>query len=203
MFTTFKNIRHFSAIPNLAIILLLLVSGVSDSSAAQAQKVDLPDPVKFRNKFDMVANAVRAVLKESHNIELDDRNAGIITTRPHEFITGSLTATEAGKVAVMQERATGHWLKARYSVEALIEIVTSVETLVTIHTNIEALHRDIDGTEAWVPLESRGIYEKRILGKISGILMGKKEETRREGFWGQNPQPVDPRRSRFPTPPDR
>ena len=195
--------RRFSTILSLSVIVALLISGFSTTVFAQEQKINLPDPVKFRSKFEMVANAVRSVLKESHNIELDDRNAGIITTRPYEFITGSLTASETSKVAVLQNRATGHWLKAQYSVEAIMEIVSPTETLVTIHTNIEALHRDINGTETWVPLESRGIYEKRILGKISGIIMGKNEVKKREGFWGQSPQPVDPRRSRFPAPPDR
>ncbi|MEJ2109870.1 MAG: hypothetical protein P8Z37_08160 [Acidobacteriota bacterium] len=173
------------------------------ASTAQTDKSNLPDPVKFRNKFDIVANAVRAALKEKYEIELDDRKAGRITTRPFEFITGSLTPDEVGKVAINKNSPTGHWLKARNSVEATIEIVSPTETLVTIHTTIEALNRDIDGTEKWVPMESRGVYERRILGKISSILMGKPDGFEREGFWGQSPQPVDPRRSRFPTPPDR
>jgi hypothetical protein len=170
-------------------------------AVAQTQKPNLPDPVKFSNKFDMVANAVRATLKESYDIELDDRSAGRITTRTYEFITGTLTASEAEKVSINKNAATGHWLKARYSVEAILEIVSPTETLVTIRTNMEALNRDVDGTEKWLPLESLGIYERRILGKISALLMGKTTEKQKEGFWGQKPQPVDPRRSRFPTPP--
>jgi hypothetical protein len=172
-------------------------------SPAQSQKTNLPDPVKFVNKFDMVANAVRAVLKEQYDIELEDRKAGIITTRPYEFISGSLTKSEMEKVAVNNNPDTGSWLKARYSVEATMEIVSSTETLVTVHTYIEALNRGVDGTEKWLPLESRGTYERRILGKVSAILMGKKAEKKREGFWGQRPQPVDQRPSRFPGPSDR
>jgi len=171
-------------------------------STAQ-QKPNLPDPVKFVNKFDMVANAVRAVLKEQYDIELEDRQAGIITTRPYEFISGSLTESEMEKIAINNNPDTGSWLKARYSVETIMEMVSATETLVTVQTQIEALNRGVDGTEKWLPLESVGTYERRILGKISAILMGKEAPKKREGFWGQRPQPVDPRRSRFPGPTDR
>lgn len=167
---------------------------------AQTQKPNLPDPVKFTNKFDMAMNAVRAVLKEDYDIELEDRKAGRITTRPYEFITGSLTASEVEKVAIIKNVAAGHWIKARYSVEAILEIVTPTETLVTINTNMEALNRNVDGTEKWYSIESLGTYERRILGKISAILMGKTMGRKKEGFWGQRPQPVDPRRSPFPVP---
>jgi len=173
------------------------------ASAAQQQKPDLPDPVKFINKFDMVANAVRAALKEQYDIELDDRKTGLITTRPYEFISGSLTEGEIKKVAINNNPDTGYWIKARYTVEAIIEFVTATETMVTVRTNIEALNRSVDGTEKWLPWESLGIYERRILGKISGVLMGKKATQKREGFWGQSPQPVDSRPSRFPGPSDR
>lgn len=195
--------RFSGRLPGLFIALSLLLFCFVRASTAQQQKANLPDPVKFMNKFDMVANAVRAVLKEQYDIELEDRRTGIITTRPYEFITGSLTAGEMKKVAINNNPDTGSWLKARYSVEAIMEIVTSTETLVTVRTNIEALNRSVDGTEKWLPLESLGVYERRILGKISGILMGKNAPKKREGFWGQSPQPVDSRPSRFPGPSDR
>jgi hypothetical protein len=204
MFSKKSQIRFFSNILRYGAVFLPVVFLVF-TSVAQTQKPNLPDPVKFMNKFDMVANAVRAALKEKYDIELEDRKAGKITTRPYEFITGSLTASEVNKVAINKNVATGSWVKARYSVEAILEIVEPNETLVTIQTNIEVLNRDVDGTEKWLPLESRGIYERRILGEISSILMGKGKGNLQDndGFWGQRPQPVDPRRSRFPTPPDR
>ncbi len=183
-----------------AVVLLLLFCF---AAAGLAQKADLPDPVKFRNKFDMVANAALAVLKEKYDIELDDRIAGIITTRPYEFITGSLTESEFNKVAINKNVSDGHWLKARYVVQVVLQTVSPTETLVAVHTDIEALRRNIDGTEQWLPLESRGVYEKRILGQVSGILMGNTKEKEKEGFWGQRPQPIDTRPSRFPTLPDR
>jgi hypothetical protein len=197
------RIRRFSIVLTRSAAICLLALCSFGPLAAQGDKANLPDPVKFRNKFDIVANAVREVLKENHDIKLDDRKAGIITTQPYEFISGSLTADEVSKVAINKSKDTGYWLKAQYSIEAQLEIVSPAETLVTIHTNIEALNRDLDGTETWVPMESRGVFEKRILGKISGILMGKQGTQKNEGFWGQRPQPVDPRRSRFPVPPDR
>ena len=184
-------------------LIMVFAACLLGASPAQEEKADLPDPVKFRYKYDMVINAVRAVLKDSYEIELEDSKAGIITTRPYEFISGSLTAGEVAKVAINKNQPTGNWLKARYSVEAEIELVSSTETLVTVRTKIEALNQDLDGTENWLPLESRGVYEKRILGRISGQIMGKEKKPEREGFWGQRPQPVDSRPSRFPSPPDR
>ncbi len=172
---------------------------------AQSQKPNLPDPIKFVNKFDTVANVVHAVLDDmGFKIELEDRKAGRITTRPYEFITGSLTSSEVDKVAVRNDTLTGSWLKAQYSVEAILEIVSPTETMVTIRTKVEALNRDVDGTEKWIPLESLGSFERRILGKISTKLLGNDAPvTERKGFWGKSPQPVDPRQPRFPTPPSR
>ncbi len=170
---------------------------------AQKQKPDLPDPVKFLKKYDLVANVVYSVLSDDMDlkIELDDRIAGRITTRPVEFITGSLTASEVEKVAVKRDTFTNNWLKARYSVEALLEVVAPAETMVTIQTKMEALNRDIDGKEHWIALESLGVYERRILGKISMKILGNDEPAKeRKGFWGQKPQPVDSRQPRLPSP---
>jgi hypothetical protein len=165
----------------------------------------LPDPVKFINKYDIVANVVYSVFEDmDFRIELDDRKGGRIVTRPYEFITGSLTSSEVNKVAIKKDTLTGSWLKARYAVEALLEIVSPTETMVTIRTHIEALNRDVDGTEKWVPLESLGTLERRILGRISLKLLGNDDPVQqRKGFWGQKPQPVDPRTSRFPKDPTR
>jgi hypothetical protein len=172
---------------------------------AQTQRPSLPDPVKFLYKSDIVANTVHEVLEDmGFRIEVDDRQAGRITTRPYDFITGSLTASEVDKVAIRQDTITGTWLKARYSVEAVIEIVSPSETMLTIRTKLEGLNRDVDGTERWLPLESLGTYERRILGKISMKLIGSEAPAeKRKGFWGKSPQPVDPRQPKFPTPPSR
>jgi hypothetical protein len=172
---------------------------------AQSQKPNLPDPIKFVNTYEIVANVVHAVLDDMGlQIELEDRKGGRIVTRPYEFITGSLTSSEVDKVAVKKDTITGDWLKARYSVEAILEIVSRTETMVTIRTKMEALNRDVDGTEKWVPLDSLGTYEKRILGKISTKLMGNDlPGSDKKGFWGKSPQPVDPRQPRFPTGPTR
>jgi hypothetical protein len=169
---------------------------------AQAQKPDLPDPIKFIYKYDRVANMVYAVLDDmGYKIELDDRKGGKIVTRPYEFITGSLTSTEVDKVAVKKNPITGSLLKAQYTVEAVLEIVSPAETMVTVRTKMEALNRDVDGTEKWVQLDSLGTFERRILGKVSTKLLedaGPKNE--KKGFWGKSPQPVDSRRPRYPMP---
>jgi hypothetical protein len=186
-------------------VLVLICFFSVSSLSAQSQKPNLPDPIKFVNKFDNVANIVRAVFEDMGlKIELDDRRGGRIVTRPYEFITGSLTSSEVDKVAIKNDTLTGNWLKAQYSVEALLEIVSPVETMLTIRTKIEALNRDVDGTEKWVPLDSLGTLERRILGKISVKLLGTEAPaTQRKGFWGQSPQPVDPRQPRIPTAPSR
>jgi len=172
--------------------------------AAQTPKPDLPDPIKFINKFDIVWNVVRATLNEmDYKIELEDRPAGKMITKPYEFITGTLTSSEVDKVAIKQDVAMGNWLKARYSVEALLENVSPTETMLTISTKMEALNRNLDASEKWLPLESLGLVERRILGKISMKLMGyDTQNDYNKGFWDKSPQPVDARPSRVlkPTP---
>jgi hypothetical protein len=172
--------------------------------AAQTPKPDLPDPVKFVNKFEIVWNVVRATLNEmDYQIELEDRQAGKITTKPYEFITGTLTSSEVDKVAIKQDVAMGNWLKARYSVEALLENVSPTETMLTISTKMEALNRNLDASEKWLPIQSLGMVERRILGKISMKLMGYDSQADyNKGFWNKSPQPVDARPPRVlkPTP---
>ena len=195
-----SGIPYLRCIVRAAVLVLLLGFSATLPLNAQTQKPNLPNPIKFINKFDVVANVVHDVLENmSYKIEIDDRKAGRIATRPYEFITGSLTRSEVEKVAVMNDAITGSLLKAHYSVEAILEIVSPAETLVTIRTNMEALSKEMDGTEKWVRLDSLGTYERRILGKISAMLMRQKPaEEEKKGFWGQKPQPVDPRQPRPP-----
>jgi hypothetical protein len=194
--------KHLKYIRNAAIMAVLMGIGAC-FSYAQKPKPNLPDPVKFLKKYDIVANVVYAVLDEmDFKIELDDRTGGRIPTRPYEFITGALTASEVDKVAVRKDTLSNNWLKARYSVEALLEVVSPTETMVTIRTKMEALNQDFDGKEVWVPIQSLGVYERRILGKISMKINNNDEPANeRKGFWGQRPQPVDSRQPRYPTAP--
>jgi hypothetical protein len=194
--------QHLRCILKQAVLVALMGLGSVFSLNAQPQKPNLPDPVKFVNKFDTVANVVHSILDEmGFKIELEDRKAGRIITRPYEFITGSLTPSEVEKVALINDTVTGSWTKAHYSVEALLEIVSPTETMITIRTKMEALNRDVDGTEKWVTLESLGSVERRILGKISTkLMMGNEAPQEKKGFWQKSPQPVDPRQPRFPSP---
>jgi hypothetical protein len=182
---------------------LLLVCQFVPPLHAQTQKPDLPDPVKFVYKYDVVWNVVKAVLDDmGFSIELEDKKAGRLVTKPYEFITGTLTSSEVDKVAIKKDTITGSWLKAHYTVEALLEIVSPTETLVTVRTKMEALNRDVDGTEKWLPVESLGTYERRILGRISMKLLGNDSQyNTKKGFWNKSPQPVNPRPSRIPTRP--
>ncbi len=166
---------------------------------AQTPKQNLPDPVKYVNKFDIVWNVVHAVLEDQgYSIELEDRKAGKITTKPYEFISGSLTSSEVDKVAIKKDTIGSNWLKAQYRVDALLEIVSPTETLVTIRTRMEALSRDMDGTDKWQPIESLGSIETRILGKISMKLLGSDQPNVKKGFWDKPPQPVNPRPPKIP-----
>ena len=175
-------------------LLALFAFILPSPSPAQTPKPDLPDPVKFVNKFDIVWNVVKSVLNDmDYSIESEDQKAGRIVTKPYEFISGSLTSSEVDKVAVKKDILTGSWLRANYTVEALVEIVSATETMVTIRTRIRALNRNIDGTEKWIELESLGTFEKRILGKISMKLLGNEMQFEKKGFWNKTPQPVTPR----------
>jgi hypothetical protein len=199
--------QHLRNISRKIVLLALLGVLAAFPLYSQTQKPNIPDPVKFINKFDLVANVVRAVLDDmGFSIELEDRKSGRITTKPFEFVTGSLTASEVEKYAVKNSLSAGSSIKARYSVEAIIEIVSPSppETMVTIRAKIEALYRTIDGTEKWMPCDSLGTLERRILGKISIKIMGDDAPANeRKGFWGKKPQPVDPRQPKIPTPPSR
>jgi len=181
-----------SFLPRAGALLFLLC--LAAPLCAQQQKPDLPDPIKFMNTYDQALNMTRAVMVDmGFDIELDDRRAGRITTRPYEFITGSLTVSEMEKVAVRKD-TLGDWIKARYKVEAVMDIVSPRETMVTINADIEGLSRDMDGTEKWIPLDSLGAVERRVLGRISVKLLGTDAPAEsRKGFWGQKPQPVNPR----------
>jgi hypothetical protein len=196
-------IQHFRCILRGASLVLVLGFCSVISSNAQSQKPNLPNPIKFIQKYDVVANVVREVLDGmGFKIELEDRQAGRIVTKPFEFISGSLTSSEVEKVAIPRDAITGNLLKARYSVEAILEIVSPAETMVTVHTKIEALSKDVDGTEKWVPYDSLGTYERRILGKISTMLMSNKPAQEEEkGFWNQKPRPVNPSQPRLPNTP--
>ena len=183
---------------SFAFLIYILLADISIALPAQGEvtKPSLPDPVKFINKYDIVWNVVHAVLVDmGYDIELEDKKGGTIKTKPYEFITGALTSSEVDKVAVKQDTVTGAWLKARYTVDGLVEIVEPNKTLVTIRTRMEGLRRDLDGSEKWVPLESLGTFEKRILGKISMKLIGNElQYDNKKGFWDKKPQPVDPRK---------
>jgi hypothetical protein len=165
---------------------------------SQTPKPSLPDAVKFVNKYDIVWNVVRAVLDDmDYAIELEDKKGGRIVTKPYEFITGALSSSEIDKVAIKNDTVTGSWIKGRYTIEALLEIVSATQTMVTIRSKMEGLNRDLDGSEKWVPLTSLGTVERRVLGRISMKLMGNDlPSDDRKGFWDQSPQPVNPRAPR-------
>ena len=187
-----------------AVILTLLLV-FAQAAAAQTARPSLPDPVRFVIKYDIAWNVVRAVLTDQgFAIELEDRKGGRLVTKPLEYITGSLTSTELDKIAIKNNTVSGSWIKAQYVVDGLLEIVSPTVTLVTVRTRIEALNRDLDGTEKWMQVESLGLLEKRLLGKISVKIVGNEMQFDKKGFWNKTPQPPESNRPKpFPTPPPR
>jgi hypothetical protein len=176
---------------NLTILAALFIGIIAPVAPVwgQAAKSSLPDPITFPNKREMVMRAARAVLEDlGYKIELENIEGGRLTTRPYEFVSGSLTSSEVDKVAIKGDTVTGSWLRARYTVEALFEKTSPTQTMVTVRTQMEALNRELDGTEKYVPLQSLGSIEKRILGKISMKLLGTEPDFKdKKGFWDQKP----------------
>lgn len=150
----------------------------------------LPDPIKYLNRFEVVWNAAHDVLNDMElKIELEDRASGRITTKPYEFVSGTVAVSELDKVSTY-DGLNSAWLKGRYSLELLMEIVQPNETSVTVHTKIEGLKQDLTGGKAWVERRSNGTIERRVLGKLSMKLLAPNKTESKKGFWDQPPQPV-------------
>ena len=204
MIQIFLQSRRFRTFSHSVIAIILSGFLLALPATAQTSKPNLPNPVKFVNKFDMAWNVARSVLIDmGYSLQLEDRKGGKITTKPLEIIAGSLAFSETSKVAIIHETQTGNWQRSRAISEVLLEIVSPTETLVTVRTQIEALDRSMDGTEKWVQLESLGTIERKILGKTSMKLMGTDvEQNQKKGFWDKSPQPVDSRHQKGLNQPD-
>ena len=75
--------QHLRCVLRQIVFLAILGLGGLFPLYAQSQKPDLPDPVKFVSKFDVVANVVYSVFNDmDYKIEVDDRKGGRIATRP-------------------------------------------------------------------------------------------------------------------------
>lgn len=169
----------------LAIIFPLLIGG------ALAQERDsLPAPVKFLNKFEVVWDSLKEVLKEMEfEIELEDRPRGRIVTKPHEFISGAIASEALEKLAARPDSSRGIWAKGRYRVEALVEILEPNETMVSVSAEIEGLKRDLANGETWTAWRSNGTLERRILGRLSMKLFAPESQlNEKKGFW-ETPRP--------------
>ena len=83
-----------------ASLVLLLGFTAAIPLNAQTQKPNLPNPIKFINKFDVVANVVHEVLENmDYKIEIDDRKAGRIVNqavRVHNRISDAERSSKSG-----------------------------------------------------------------------------------------------------------
>ena len=176
---------------SLLFILALLTAGLL-SAAAQNKPSTPPDPVKYIARFDVVWNLVMAILTEN-NFKIDsvDRGNGRIVTKPYEFITGSLSGSELAKLATPPEGyKDAVWIRGRYKVEVVSEIVQGNETMVTVRVYPQGLRRDVSGKEEWMDWQSDGTIERRLLGRLSVKLLSPTKPNDKKGFWDQPAQTI-------------
>ena len=178
-------------VPCITFILLLALS-VSQEVLAQGGSSQIPDPLRFYNKYESVWDVVRRTLVEmKFEIALEDRNAGTMRTRSLDFSSGGLTASDLVKFCNPPTLTDATWIKARYTVEALIERPSSKEVLFTALVTVEGSKRDFAGTESWVACPSNGTLEKRIYSRVGSRILGNDFALPdKKGFWEQKPKPV-------------
>jgi hypothetical protein len=164
----------------------------SQEILAQGGPSQIPDPLRFYNKYDSVWDVVRRTLVDMQfEVAVEDRSAGILRTRSLDFSAGGLTASDLVKFCNPPTLTDATWVKARYSVEAVIERPSSKEVLFTAQVTVEGAKRDFAGAESWVACPSNGTLEKRIYSKVGSRLLGNDFVIPdKKGFWEQKPKPV-------------
>jgi hypothetical protein len=174
------------------IFALLVALTATGKTWAQGGSRQIPDPLRFYNKYDIVWDVVRRTLVEMQfDVALEDRNAGILRTQSLDFSSGSLTAADIVKFCNPPSLTDGTWVKARYTVEAILERPSSKEVLFTANVTVEGSKRDFSGTESMVTCPSNGTLERRIYSKVGAKLIGKGFAVpENKGFWDQKPKPV-------------
>jgi hypothetical protein len=173
-------------------LILLFALAAPREVLAQGGSSQIPDPLRFYNKYDTVWDVVRKTLVDMQfDVALEDRNAGILRTRSLDFSSGGLTSSDLVKFCNPPALTDSTWVKARYSVEAILERPSSKEVLFTAQVTVEGAKRDFGGTESWVSCPSIGILERRIYSKVGSRLLGNDFVVPdKKGFWEQKPKPV-------------
>src|SRR5262249_10923481 len=124
-------------------------------------------------------------------IDSVDRGNGRIVTKPYEFITGSLSGSELAKLSTAPEGyKDAIWIRGRYKVEVVREIVQGNETMVTVRVYPQGLRRDVSGKEEWMDWQSDGTIERRLLGRLSVKLLSPTKPNEKKGFWDQPAQTI-------------
>jgi len=172
--------------------LLTLLGSLVAPLAAQNKPSTPPDPIKYIGRFDSIWNTELSVLNEMGlKIETVDRGNGRIISKPYEFITGSLSGSELAKIAHLPEvHANAVWVRGRYTVEVVTEIIQGNENKVTVLVSPQGLKRDLAGKEDWVDWASNGSIERRILGRLSVKLHSPNKGDDKKGFWDQPAQSI-------------
>lgn len=197
-----------SVLITLAVVLSLCLPCPVLSTQAQTATGSIPDPLRFYNKYETVWEVARRTLVESFkfDIETEDRSGGKIRTRFLEFSSGGLTATDLVKFGNAPQLTDASWVKARYSVDVMLERLNGKEILLTVSANVEGQQRDFQSNETWIPCPSNGTLERRIYAKAGTALLGNDFALPdKKSFWEKGPQPVpSPKIQPTPLPqPDR
>ena len=188
--------------PLICLVLLLCLghSAVGYTLETQKSNVSIPDPLRFYTKYERVWEGVRSTLVEmDFDIESEDRAGGKIKTRFSVFSSGGLTSGDLVKFCSPPRLTDGSWVKARYSIETVLERLGQSEILFTANVNVEGTKRDFAGNETWIECSTTGTLERRLYSLVGKKLLGGGFfPSQKQGFWDKKPQPV-PRRKTAPT----
>jgi hypothetical protein len=178
-------------LPGFAFILLFAFAAPRET-LAQGGSNQIPDPLRFYNKYETVWDVVRKTLLDMQfEIAVEDRSAGVLRTRSLDFSSGGLTSSDLVKFCNPPTLTDSTWVKARYTVEAILERPSSKEVLFSAQVTVEGAKRDFGGAESWVTCPSIGILERRIYSKVGSRLLGNDFVLPdKKGFWEQKPKPV-------------
>lgn len=172
------------------ILILTLSLTATVWNLGQSKGQAIPPPMRIYVPFTAVWNAAVETL-ENDNLRVLDQNRGrgSIRTRFREYISGSLTEDHLGKIGEAPRLIDGEWVRVNYQYEILIEFIQEKETVITVDANIEALERNFLGNEKWLPIQSNGNLEEKLLINFGQSLFGQSFNLQKpkKGYWERDP----------------
>jgi len=153
----------------ILVILLLIALAVSLSKVPPAPKEIMQSKI-FDKNFEEVWEATVSVLsEEEYPIRTIEKDNGLIITDFVIFTKGLSVEVEReiDKVAVRPSIIFGTWSQGRYSLSIFVTEKNN-GTLLRIKPHIEAYENNV--TNSWHVCDSRGLIEKKLLGKIEQLI---------------------------------